>query len=220
MRIKARYRFYLLFVAFMGASQIMYAKVISDKDILMVAAKGLQGYLEKIPVNDIGAYGFKAPSEYRLIKLGKPIRMKTFNELADGKKNAGSSTYIVSTNEWRVPLVVNGEYRAFLSVAGDNVHSLSCVDFGAAVLAKEIGNMISSQKIKNCAILRMYTLRCDMVILDSDKIQADYELIPLQSALYLVSGNSFKKNMRVSLNSLLPAIKEQAIKNKQLPINR
>lgn len=189
------------------------AQNVSDEYILKAAGSCYRAFLDQIPSAQIADFGFNSKAEFNHVTLGKPIRMKTINgNIGTDSPLKTGNNYLVATNEWRVPLVVNGQYRVFLSVAGSDSMHLSCVDFGAAELALEISQTLASKSTSvDYAILRLYSLKCDMLIVESDIVKTDYELIPLQSAAAVAGKTLAKTSTKVSLNMLLPLIKQQVI---------
>lgn len=207
-------RLFLLAVLLLPALCFAQSQPVPEQAILDAAQQGYAAYLAQVPEDMISNYGFSSTAEFSKVTLGKPVRMNMLSpQLAQDKNIQTAGHYLVTTNEWRVPLLVNGQYRAFISVAGNDATHLSCVDFGAAGLASEIGALLKAQPLSNYGILRVHALTCDMIILDADQDKTDYELIPLRSAASFVTQNGQlnKTSGRVSFNSLLPAIQTKTV---------
>jgi hypothetical protein len=145
----------------------LFAQDPSNARLQQVAHDGMYAYLDKIPVAQIREYGFNSSAEFSKITTGTPIRMKKIDPAFNSEHQIiPGRDYIINNNEWRVPLVVNGEYRAFISVIKDKSGALRCVDFGASDLAREIGKISTDNKLQHLSILRLHSLNCDMLMLD------------------------------------------------------
>lgn len=181
----------------------------SEKEVMDAAISGYKAYLNMIPEGQTLGYGFNNKSEFDEVTLGKPVLMNTLDQrLLSDNTIQQAITYVKSTGEWRVPLTVKGEYRAFVSVAMMD-GKLACVDFGAAALAKEIGKVLAEAPSGNYALLRLYGLNCDLLLNTSSGATA--ECIPLQSASALMA-QSGAQGKNVTLDVLLPVIKSQTQK--------
>lgn len=169
---------------------------------------GFQAFLAKIPVGSESDYGFANRDEIARVTLGQPIQTLTVvpdslaNDLIPDKE------YLVPTNEWRVPLSVDEQMRALLTVAKvDGVWRV--VGLGAAGLAKELQAFEVSHEIdparQGRALLRIFQAHCDfLIITDSGAPAAIY---PLQSAVMaLKTANRTIQNVYTE-NELLPVVK-------------
>lgn len=143
-------------------------------NVAQVAESELPGMLDKIPAGRENLYGFESREEFQDATTAAPIKSLT---LEGGEMKAIGS--------FRVPVVLNGEYRALATVENtpDGYHVL---DYGATVLAKEIQSVCASNSDKQLeGILRIYDINADFLVMRKAKKSL---LIPLTSSiLYLNS---------------------------------
>ncbi len=130
----------------------------SDEDVSRIAAKELPAWLSRIPAGEEELYGFQDRDEFKRTAVAKPFRMC-----------AVSSQYGVSIlNEWRVPVLVDGRYRALLTVAQMG-GTLKAVDFGAAALAQQLARIVDTYRLGSTTgnkffLLRFYEATKDYVV--------------------------------------------------------
>ena len=123
-------------------------------------------FLDSIPDRSLINYGINDRKEINRITIGKPIGV--YNILNDN---------LYFSNTWRVPITINGEYRALFTVIANSTGEYKIVDFGATLLAKEFFNKRKNFDIKG--LLRVYELRKDFFIYDVNK--DEYEFIPIST---------------------------------------
>ena len=139
-----------------------------DSKISLFVEANISTILNKIPDNYEPQYGFANRGEFDFVTVGKPIQLYTIND-----------TVVYKQLQWRVPIIVNGEYRALLTVQKTG-NKYIIGDFGAAVLANDIQQKASKYLDENTiCILRAYAIGSDFVII---KNSAGDILIPLTSA--------------------------------------
>jgi len=119
------------------------------QSVINIAERQLHAFIDPIPDNQVADYGFLTKSEYKKIKLGDPVPVYTLED-----------SVMVFTQTWRVPIVVDQEYRSFLTVAIiGNV--MQATDFGAMELAREFGRRKTGRTI---GMLRSYILHTDYLM--------------------------------------------------------
>jgi hypothetical protein len=133
--------------------------------VLKVAKSGIHSFIDNISDENLLDYGFNSKEEFAKIAFDKPI--KIFN-LKDNQ--------LVFISTWRVPVMVDGEYRALLTIVKEN-NEYSAVDYGARVLAKEL---LLKKTDKTCGLLRVYELKKDFII--EELSQNQFKFFPLQAS--------------------------------------
>lgn len=160
----------------------------SDKELIhekVVQAinKQMDRFVEDIPVNLLHNYGIYSKDEINQIVVGEPFEVYT---LIDSD--------IFFANTWRVPVVIEDEYRALFTVISNAKDEYRVVDFGATILAEDL-SFYRQTSMKG--ILRVYEIRTDFVILPSE--DKSLYFIPLQK---YVSGKH-KYDLADILNMIL-----------------
>jgi len=132
--------------------------------ILKIANTQINSFINNIPDQNLGDYGFKNREELNKIIFGNPIKIFTLKDTA-----------IVFTSTWRVPIVIDNEYRALLTIIKEN-GAYKAVDFGARVLAEEI---FKKKTVQTSGLLRVYELKSDFIIEGFSRNQLKF--IPIQN---------------------------------------
>ena len=209
--MKMKINLIFLIIVFLLSSTTYGQKNIS-KDVLAAAEKGYAAYLEKIPADKESLYGFNNREEFSKIKLGKPYQLMTLSKEFFSDPTLKNKDYIVPSGDWRIPVIIDKEYRALLTVSYFD-GNWKVVGLGATSLARELEVFEKEHPSKNQygKILRVYQSVSDYMLLPSDDPK-DMDLIPLKSAKNVLAenGQSFSS---IKLNKALPMIKEN-IKNK------
>jgi len=187
------------------------AKMIPD------VAKDLMTWLQKIPAGQEDRYGFSSRGEFNSSHPGDPYAVYTLSEDFFTRKE--TANYLKPAGEWRVPVVVDNQDRALLTVIQDG-EAWTIVDLGASVLARELQESRQSGKLqppgkssmpgsKNLKILRVYQLHSDFVFLDDASLPpGELRVIPLHSAyLNLKRLNSDSRGIW-TLSEILDMIRE------------
>ena len=169
--------------------------------ILSAAQGRLPEFLNRIPVGQETAYGFRSRSEFVEATMGEPYQMFTldFREIQSGRDYA-----LKALNEWRVPVRVRGEYRALLTVTR-NADRWGAVDFGAALLARELADCEQrndhSPRALHRGILRLFDSSCDLLLMyDRSVLLDDATVFPLEST------------RRALLKKGMPIMDEQSVR--------
>lgn len=207
-----------LFIIFIP--QIPAAEV-SGKDLVkslkMEAENALPAYLDAIPRNEEINYGFNSRSEFLQAQIGEPYQVYTISTQNIKNHNKDGKELLKTTGEYRYPVIVNGEYRALLTLAKTK-DGWKAVDFGAARLAEELENhevesigsrarKTDGQASKSIKILlRLYEKNCDFISIGQQNEEHDHiEFIPLESAdlaLYRKSTQSVLNNKTIQRTDL------------------
>ena len=148
-------------------------------DIAQAAVKQLPQWLDKIPSGQEQYYGFAEREEFSLATIGTPVHTFYFADEMAGDAPNHSTEKLAPSYEWRVPVAVNNEYRALVTVAPVD-GEWKIVDIGAAGLARELGShKTGHQNI----LLRSFKAKSDFLVIPSgDQTGKGVLLMPLQSA--------------------------------------
>jgi len=144
--------------------------------------------LERIPLGKENLYGFENREMFQNCEVGTPIKMLRI-------KNENE---IEITNEWRVPLLFNGNPLTLLTVL-DSGQNYEIVNIGGNILAKLIDNYNSDGK-KISYMLRDFRNKTDYVSFELnslsdknfykiEKSSASYERISLDEIIRLHNIN-------------------------------
>lgn len=154
----------------------------ADASVQGTAMAGLQAYLEKIPAGRERDYGFIDRDEFRRASVGTPIQVFTINPDSMQERIDPGRNYMLPLNEWRVPVVVNGEFRSLLTVSMVD-KTLKIFELGGELMAKELVESFVSDPKSRKALLRLYHFQCDFLVLDRDGSGIENgEFRPLRSA--------------------------------------
>lgn len=172
----------LFFLPLFSAADTQNETLFSDDSIITIARSSLGEFLDKIPMGRESRYGFSNRAEFAKATIGIPIRVYTANPDSTNGLSGNDPNSPKATNEWRVPVLVDGESRALLTVSVNN-GALSATELGAAELSRELGEFKKKHPARRSALLRLQALQCDFIINDrtgSGFDKADYH--PLRSA--------------------------------------
>ena len=128
---------FILFCFILGITNINAQT--KQASIISSAAKAeLLDYLNKIPEVQETMFGFNDRAEFLAAEIGNPYEMITLKkDFLKDEKLVSNKDYLISTNNWRVPIVVANEARALLTVSKiDNQWKV--VKIGAKGLANEL----------------------------------------------------------------------------------
>ncbi|MBI5549588.1 MAG: hypothetical protein HY901_37355 [Deltaproteobacteria bacterium] len=154
-----------------------------EADAVAAAEAGLQHFLDRVPVGErAAAYGFFDPARLARARLSRPYRVWT----ADPKRlDEGAADPLTPLEEWRFPVTVDGRFHALLTVARVD-GKLRAVDFGAAGLAAELGELEQRRAVglsTRRLLLRLFALRADFAAFPAASARADQvPFEPLASA--------------------------------------
>ena len=181
-------------------------------DVLAAAQAGVTQFLARIPVGSEALYGFTDRSEFGSVGLGTPIAVFTIVPDSIDDSTPAGEEFLVPVNEWRVPVTVNGEMRALLTVSKVR-DTWKAVDFGATGLAVELRRFMANRAAdvsgRRLELLRLYQLHSDFVILvDTAPAGAPAAFCPLRSATMMLERNGQTAESVYSKEELLPVIRE------------
>lgn len=191
-------------------SLISFAQTNKDtiKEVLTVANSGLAGYLKKIPQGEESYYGFKSRNEFSLVQFGNPYHVYALKNEFYTVNKVEDKDYFLHTEEWRVPVKVNGEYRVLLTIAKMK-GKWTAVSFGSAMLAKELFDFEQKHPVsQNGILLTVYKPVCDFILFPSDGNTTVLKAFPVTSAV-AAFGISNKNITEFSLENVLKMIKSK-----------
>ena len=190
------------------SSLLVFAQGDNLKDVLAVANAGYKDCLEKIPNGQEVSWGFNNRDEFTIAKVGKPYQTVTLNKGFFNDTILSENNYLVFNDEWRVPIMVNGEYRTLLRVIRIK-GKWEVTGLGANVLAKELGKFENEHpSVKQYGmILRVYQMVSDFILLPIDNSSSIMNIYPLASAKTALSEKENGKTF-YSLSEALLLIKQ------------
>ena len=187
------------------------AQTADRQEMMKDAGNQLKVWLNKIPGGSEQKYGFNNREEFPLATLGKPCQVFSLTgdffkeELRPGKN------YLETTGEWRIPVMVNQENRAVLTLVKKK-NKWKVVSLGARVLARELQELEKYPGLgqsENLRMLRVYQLQSDF-LLEGDPFSSAVEITvyPMHSAVLNMQKIREGATVKLGLNELLTFIKE------------
>jgi hypothetical protein len=183
--------------------------------VLKVTIDEAETFLGKIPDGYETQYGFKDRSEFSKIEIGVPLKVFTMNPDSIDEKGGASRMYLKDVNEWRVPVTINNEYRALITVVKSG-GKFQAVDFGGVVLAKRIGTITGSYSGYVNNIVRIYSIQSDYILADSAGVKGEEGIyIPVNQAQYGAGGLKKTADVCLSKDAFLSTVfkRHQQTKN-------
>ena len=106
---------------------------------------GLAKYLSKIPANREYLFGFNTRDEFVNINIGNPLQIISISKDAILENNPINA--FISLTRWKVPLIIDGEYRCFLDIIqlGSNY---KVVGMGLRYLASDLYKFENEKELK------------------------------------------------------------------------
>jgi hypothetical protein len=185
--------------------QVMAAGL-DDTGVLKAAEDEAGTFLGKIPDGYETYYGFKDRAEFSKIKLGVPLKVFTINPDSVDETGGASKKFLKDVNEWRVPVTINNEYRALITVVKSD-GKFKAVDFGGVVLAHRIGTITGSFSGYVNNIVRIYSIQSDYILADSAGVKGEEGLyIPVNQGQYDAGGLKKTADVCLSRSSFLSSI--------------
>ncbi len=181
-----KYYYILLLLAFKISAQSVNETIINNIKSQVTIC------LTKIPIGSEKSFGFDSRNDFNNCKLGDPIKVIT---ISDNKW--------LELNEWRVPVILNGNYKLFFTVQKNN-DTFEIVDLGGSDLAQEIQTInINSKPIKY--LIRLFKINIDFVSQEyATNPEKELITVPLKSAKkYLKTKDIFIKKSTYSLRNFL-----------------
>ena len=174
------YRLPIIILSFL-LSIASYAQSSGIATVKKVAKTDAIKFFNLIPQGQENDYGFKSREDFSKIEIGEPYQVY-FVVKRDNKVNFQSS------NNWRVPVLVNGKSIALLTVATTD-EGAQIVDFGAKGLAKKLQEFEKNYNSAN-----------ERVLLRNTYLSTDF-IAPQFSALIGSETNGL-----ISINSVSNAV--------------
>lgn len=166
-----------------------------NKQIFLFIKENISNTLNKIPENQEKSFGFNNRTEFESVTIGNAIQLYTISDSIINKHPI-----------WRVPIIVNGEYRALVTVHKDN-NNYKTGDFGATVLANDIQQKIIKNPDKVIlGIFRIYAINSDFLIVKNEK---ENIYIPLTSAEIYLASKKTKEKSYYTLTEINNLLKQQ-----------
>jgi hypothetical protein len=137
----------------------------NEKEMIKIIEGSVKSFLNEIPEDVLPNYGIRNPLEIINASLGEPVGVYM---PVNGKQ--------VFTDSWRVPLVIDKEYRALFTVVFDKAEGYKIVDFGATVLAGELFKISKATPISG--MLRVYEIRRDFFMSIATEGNVKYMPVP------------------------------------------
>lgn len=152
----------------------------NSSKIQKAAQNNKEKYLSKIPSGSEKDYGFENYEELSKATVGEPIEIIA---LPSETKSGEVFGVFIKTNSARVPLLVDGKFKALLN-AEEIGNNINITDFGAATLAREIEPVFSSIRANYSEeipiyMLRVYSIKSDFLVVYADKSKEYIEIYPL-----------------------------------------
>lgn len=169
----------LMLFSFSLSSQIQIVNIIEPQKMVEATMKP---YLKAIPINLLSLYGISDTLEIQKAEVGTPIPVYYIDH-----------DTLQFSNTWRVPLIINDQFRSLFTVYFDRDAYL-IVDFGAVVLAQDIQKYISSTPI--VGLLRVFPLQRDYFISETKSKELLFDPIPVS------------KNQKIKLTEIIRNIKK------------
>lgn len=149
----------------------------ASAEVAATASAGLRAWLDAVPASLRVQHGFRSADELAHAVVGRPYPVLT---LARERRRE-----LLATELWRVPVLVGGEHRALLTVARSSGR-WSVVEIGAARLAAQLGaieqRLSPAAAQRPRALLRLFSLRADLLLLGADAEGRPPVAWPLPSA--------------------------------------
>ncbi|MCX6227270.1 MAG: hypothetical protein NTV01_21415, partial [Bacteroidia bacterium] len=114
----------LILASFALLSANAQSQVSEKESVLKTAEAQINMFIKDLPDEGLADYGFLNRKEFEKVSFGAPIPVYTLKD-----------STVVFTSTWRVPVVIDKEYRSLLTVIREN-GIFKAVDFGATELAK------------------------------------------------------------------------------------
>lgn len=207
-----RYLLIILVVILCGFSAIND----TDKIVMAAAESQLPVFLSKIPAGQEGWYGFKESDDLELGAVGKPYRLLFFTPDFYRQQIVEDKNYLVIKNEWRVPVIFDGDYRTLLTITG-NPGNYIISGLGDTVLAKELQQQSAgSNDNSEFYVLRIPQLRADFFVTEHDNSFSEARFVPLLNAIVAIPSLSSTSKQSFSLMEVEKAVKEALGKTRKL----
>ena len=136
-----------------------------NQNVINVVENSMKPFLDSIPNEILINYGIKDKGEINKATIGNPIAVYTI-----------AKDSLIFTDTWRVPLIIDNEYKSLFTVFKNVDEEYKIVDFGAILLAQEIFKKSKDNDFKG--LLRVYEIRKDFFICDNNEGVFEFQPIP------------------------------------------
>ncbi len=159
----------------------------------------ITAFLEYIPIGFEKEHGFTSRDEFSKAIPGSVYLIK----------GIGIDGNIFATNLYNIPIVVDGEYRAMLTISySDNTYQFEAI--GANLLAKEI-QILEKEMVPDASfekiILNIYSKQCGFVTYKEGNTRIeDATFIPLASAKTALEETNRATGTTYKLNEIVTAL--------------
>jgi hypothetical protein len=178
-KLTFKFLFTVLFIVLFNSISAQILQVNNEEAKKMVEVT-MKPFLKAIPIDMLPYYNISDTNEINKAVIENPIPVYYLDHDS-----------LQFSNTWRVPLIINDEYRALFTVLFSN-EAYSIVDFGAAVLAEDIQKYTKETSI--FGILRVFSIHKDYFIIKNEKNEQMFEPIPVYN------------NQKVTLSEILKLI--------------
>ncbi len=188
----------------------------ADKQVMQAAATQLEVFLNKIEPGNEADYGFTTADHTDACTVGKPYRILAFSSDLYYKPLAEDKDYIIIKNEWRVPVMLNGQSRVLLTVTGGS-GNYSVTDMTEPQLARELqlkGTSMSNDD--TWYLLRIPAIAADFFVSEHDNSFADAQFMPLASAITNIPSLSKTHKPIYTITEVQQMVKEAYAKRAAL----
>jgi hypothetical protein len=167
---------------------------------------GLPKWLKAIPKAELSKFGFANEAELGRAALGEPLQIFTMPpDKVLGYAGQAATELIKPTAQWLFPVTVDGQARVTLLVDKVQGGAYEAVSFGAAGLARQIGEVKAGYAGYDLTLVRVYQAKADLILLA--KAGEGPRVVALESAQ--VSLGLKKSDLLAGpqeLQSLIPAL--------------
>ncbi len=174
----------ILLLAMLMIARLAFSQepIIPTPEINEKTKKSFFLFLDDIPSELLANYGINNKAEIKESTIGNPIAVYTIE-----------SDSLKFTNTWRIPLIIDNEFRTLFTMYKNSDNEYKVVDFGAVSLGKEFFNF--GKETDFSAIIRVYQLRKDFFMFTDKRGEWKFRPIPA------------KERREYSLNELISLIK-------------
>ena len=180
------------------------------QEMMKDAMNQLQAWLKKIPGGNEQKYGFNNRDEFSLATLGKPCQVFSLTGDFFKEEIQPGKNYLETTGEWRIPVMVNQENRAVITLLKKK-NKWKIVSLGARVLARELQEFEKYPELSknnDLRLLRIYQLQSDFLFADDPLSSMEITVYPMHSAFLNMAKIREGAKPKLGLNELLSFIKE------------
>jgi hypothetical protein len=199
------------------AALCSFGRAVSDDSakVSQAASGSMKSMLRNIPAGSERQFGFSNREEVIDAVTGYPYHVLGLSKefFSNAALSGDLSGYITMGNDWRVPVLVDGEYRMLVTVTGE-AGNYTLADIGGAGLAHELQAVGQLKTDHSYYILRVYPLTADLLVDAPKGDMATARFIPLTSAhmaLPSLTGNSY--SAAETLQAIKTAVTNLNLKN-------